>query len=1306
MPTGQPSNLVIGGHDQFEDQAERNEGRIVAAATSGQWSVLEPLVDRTLGARIQRRPLGGWLVQAQLNDLLPGGNQLPAGGEGALSATAGSGAGVLRIGQLTLRWPAKAPAPAATLATPKVQPSTVQRKEGTGAGSGAPPPGFAEALGNSPGQPISADVQARLGAALGADFSQVRVHTDPVAHDLARQIDARAFTVGQDIFFGEGQYSPSSPRGLGLLGHELTHTVQQRSAARVMLSPLGRGGLIQGAGERHVARLSASAPGGGGAAGPSGGGAPALPPTPPAGSARVIIRTLEVVTAGAGSGGVGPGMEVAHLRSTSAAGPGAVAVAQAKGGDPGPAPDSVEELIRRSVGLPLPAEIARRMGELFGHDFSGVRVHTGTQAQQASQALSADAFALGSDVFFAQGRYDPSSPRGIALLGHELTHVAQGSGGAPTLRRASASPAPVGAARPSDFFIGWNPRGTVHEGFFARNKAFWEKLGVEGLEKGGVLGTSQAAVASLLAGFNDPFGEMDSDAGVFQRSLQAAIARSGEVSYDDPQRRTWAELKDFFGRTGDAAFNRAPGGAEATQATERWLQEHAGQGGGTNLEEVIVAAIRANKGNVTLAMGSLAEVLCKGDNRALAARIQGLRNNQKDYYAFAGAYVALQPGWHEQFLGYLGSHGNIAGNPVAYSAMGAMQWVAGALDGDSKARADGARAITSRWGLEANYWKFHEFNAGFFGARGVRRKSLVVAGHDSAEEQALANERAIFQAYTSGPILQPTPGAPRLLAADAARRAVAPQFAELLRRAAGGSWAGRVQPSMGLTAAHNAGGGGAFTSGLVRLAASTEGGRIQRKETPAVGGECKPTRDAWWARHAVAAFGVGWALWDFGKGAVTKRGFEELRGNASKELIASLRERLLKKEAKLTPDVIYAEARALVPDARQALQLAFSLVCDTYDLPWAPMPGIEAGEALHDKYEHFFASAILAHRSNARGSFFVGWLKEVGDIPGTGYSEPDLMADALGAEFGQNLQCADVVTEPAQLQRSAQQIRGLLDQRTNPPRNNRGVPLRRAKAGARPKDELAHELDVASRGRRSRRLQSALETLDRPGLPLELGLKTKLERELGVDLSAMRLHTGLAAERLAGALGAEAFALGHQVVMGEGAWRPDAPEGLGTLAHEAVHVVQAQQGRIVGPNTPARTANLEAEAHAREDQVVARAGGRRAARALPVERPAVAPPPMVVRESSARTDDLPAPVAAAEGGGGVLKKLRRTDKKRGEHEHDPVQRVMEQWAVTDLSREEFVATCTERVMELMREELEITNERGGTCAWDPDAPLV
>ena len=61
----------------------------------------------------------------------------------------------------------------------------------------------------------------------GADFSAVRVHNDGEAHAAARSIDARAFTVGNHIAFGEGQYEPSSAGGKKLLAHELTHVLQQ-----------------------------------------------------------------------------------------------------------------------------------------------------------------------------------------------------------------------------------------------------------------------------------------------------------------------------------------------------------------------------------------------------------------------------------------------------------------------------------------------------------------------------------------------------------------------------------------------------------------------------------------------------------------------------------------------------------------------------------------------------------------------------------------------------------------------------------------------------------------------------------------------------------------------------------------------------------------------------------------------------------------------------------------------------------------------------------------------------------------------
>ncbi|TMC55582.1 MAG: DUF4157 domain-containing protein [Chloroflexi bacterium] len=61
----------------------------------------------------------------------------------------------------------------------------------------------------------------------GADLSGVRVHADGEAQTLNRELDAQAFTVGSDIFFDEGKFSPSSSEGQGLLAHELTHVGQQ-----------------------------------------------------------------------------------------------------------------------------------------------------------------------------------------------------------------------------------------------------------------------------------------------------------------------------------------------------------------------------------------------------------------------------------------------------------------------------------------------------------------------------------------------------------------------------------------------------------------------------------------------------------------------------------------------------------------------------------------------------------------------------------------------------------------------------------------------------------------------------------------------------------------------------------------------------------------------------------------------------------------------------------------------------------------------------------------------------------------------
>lgn len=77
------------------------------------------------------------------------------------------------------------------------------------------------------GRPLHPVASKRFGEAFGAGFGAVRVHTGPEPDHLSRSMSARAFTVGNDIFFGRGGYRPGSAAGDHLLAHELAHVVQQ-----------------------------------------------------------------------------------------------------------------------------------------------------------------------------------------------------------------------------------------------------------------------------------------------------------------------------------------------------------------------------------------------------------------------------------------------------------------------------------------------------------------------------------------------------------------------------------------------------------------------------------------------------------------------------------------------------------------------------------------------------------------------------------------------------------------------------------------------------------------------------------------------------------------------------------------------------------------------------------------------------------------------------------------------------------------------------------------------------------------------
>lgn len=95
------------------------------------------------------------------------------------------------------------------------------------------------------GSPMDAATKGSMESGFGADFGNVRIHNDSSAVQMNKDLGAKAFANGNDIYFNEGQYNPSSKEGQHLLAHELTHTIQQgggKSIAQtknnIQLSPL------------------------------------------------------------------------------------------------------------------------------------------------------------------------------------------------------------------------------------------------------------------------------------------------------------------------------------------------------------------------------------------------------------------------------------------------------------------------------------------------------------------------------------------------------------------------------------------------------------------------------------------------------------------------------------------------------------------------------------------------------------------------------------------------------------------------------------------------------------------------------------------------------------------------------------------------------------------------------------------------------------------------------------------------------------------------------------------------------------
>jgi hypothetical protein len=102
-------------------------------------------------------------------------------------------------------------------------------------------------------------------------------------------------------------------------------------------------------------------------------------------------------------------------------------------------PASVEHALA-GAGRPLDEPLRQDMEQRFGHDFSGVRVHAGTAAQQSARDVQAHAYTVGRDIVFGAGQFAPGTTAGRRLLAHELAHVVQQGGTTALLQRVPAPP--------------------------------------------------------------------------------------------------------------------------------------------------------------------------------------------------------------------------------------------------------------------------------------------------------------------------------------------------------------------------------------------------------------------------------------------------------------------------------------------------------------------------------------------------------------------------------------------------------------------------------------------------------------------------------------------------------------------------------------------------------------------------------------------------------------------------------------------------------------------------------------------------
>jgi Domain of unknown function (DUF4157) len=121
-------------------------------------------------------------------------------------------------------------------------PLHIQRFTGQASGQMDTAPASVDRVLASSGRPLEPALQQDMQQRFGHDFSRVRVHSGSTAEQSARDVNAKAYTVGHDIVFGAGRFAPTTHEGRHLIAHELIHTVQQNQTSTNLIQKKELGG--------------------------------------------------------------------------------------------------------------------------------------------------------------------------------------------------------------------------------------------------------------------------------------------------------------------------------------------------------------------------------------------------------------------------------------------------------------------------------------------------------------------------------------------------------------------------------------------------------------------------------------------------------------------------------------------------------------------------------------------------------------------------------------------------------------------------------------------------------------------------------------------------------------------------------------------------------------------------------------------------------------------------------------------------------------------------------------------------------